>query len=456
MDMNLLLGINPRFIKRRNLITFSLFLIYEILLIYFGITGRTNYLILLVAPIGVFLSVKLRKYVFYMVLFLLITVPKVTGNVPNAPIKFPVLVIFILIIFSLFWEIFVNSDRNIGNLRNRKLLTFDIFYIVWLVALSYSFIFSLALDTTLKKTLYFLTLYLQSLGYIFGRCLLKSGDLKRILPFLAILSGLIVSYYYIPRGNLIPSIARTQTVITALFSATFSIYILAFERPFLAIGGIIGIVTSIFAIMGSLTRTMWAALFIGWLLSFGLLMLADDKRAKKRLLSLGTGGTISVLLGWFFLVQSKKGFFHKFMVKVIPLFLGREPTSVLMRKLDIVAIWKEVLKSPIWGHGVAAMHWAIWKHGPNATLDNGYLDILWHFGIVGFIGLFGLMIYVLLVGVKRFKESKDIVPFFAVVSTVEILIASVAVAPFRYIPMFLYYIWLGMFVQEEEEHDGKR
>ncbi len=434
--------------------------IWEIFLLCYGFVNNFSpvFYLLLMLPIVILLTVKLISSdpcnILYVPIFLIITIPTMNQQIMFW-IKLPVISITILVVGTLIWEkLFCRTSNSFFLTQKKHLSLPDYFFFIWLGTLILAIAISISYSRSTKDVIYFSSLYITSIGYVIGKKIFYNAE--KILPYILVASVFFIAVYFFLSWRSGFYFVRCQTDITALFGITFSVYMIVFSEKMMDIVmGVIGLFFGVMVILFSLARTLWISFMIGVLFAFFIMYLFGEKFQKRRVILL-LGIIMGIVAGLtLYLIIYYRIFSHSFFNKVIPVLYGKMPTSIIDRQLDIKDVWKLFLESPVWGKGVSSQHWAKWKHAYNPTLDNGYLDILWHFGFWGFVSLIGLILSTFFLAIRKFIKSKDIISFFIIISTIEILVASIAINPFRYAPLYIYYIIIGAFVQNETAFSSK-
>ena len=307
------------------------------------------------------------------------------------PIEVPSYLVFLM--FAAGLAIFLVKQPN--KLVEKRFGAFieDKLFILFMLSLLFSIFVSLANGHKVKNiAAAFLILFFYT-GYLVGRVYMDDETDWKRLKWILLISVFPASFellYQIPYAELF-GIARL------LFLQTFTILIafvialneLAYGRQSVKGKLFYNLValTAIITIFVSLNRTNWVIYTLAVLMLY-FWWASVLKIEMKPILNTFVIWILGIMLT-LLILPSKFGLgFLISLIQRVYTFsnLGRD-ISVVLRKFDIATVAKLIGDSPIWGHGMGAEMWRPWRHKFTTFIDNDYMVVMWHYGLLGLASL---------------------------------------------------------------------
>ncbi len=291
-------------------------------------------------------------------------------------------------------------------------LTEDRLHILFMFYLFFSIMQSLGWGYQFKNIAGPAMISIWYIGYFIGRAFFSYEEdwpfIKWVLLIAVFLDFLEVAYQtpylkYLNKKRLL--FLQTYTLLIAFVIALNEI---AFEaRKWKLIFYNLVAVVSIVTIILLLNRSMWVILALSMLLLMVLWFYIAHISLKPIFTSLflwlsGIVATIVVSI-------SKFGFDFLFLLyKRISTFSNlAQDTSLKIRIEDTIRVVQMSGKSIIWGKGIGDVIWRNWRHSATFFIDNDYLVLLWHYGIIGTLLLFAFWLYTLNTVFEGLKTTGD-------------------------------------------------
>ncbi len=305
-------------------------------------------------------------------------------SVPSQYVTFLMSIGIVLILMQFYDEL---PRHRFGKYLEDKL------FIAYFVMLIFSLMISIVNGDDPKAIFSMFSLQLYYLGYLLGRVYFSYEKDWNYLKYMLLFATFIAFFelvYQIPY-------MKFAGVARLLFLHSFTVFIafliavneLAFgfegssRKIFLFVLYNLIAITAIVTIILSLNRTMWVIFFMSmlWLMLLWFYMMKINLRLISISIFLWLSGLVVAVIVAYLLLG------NDFLTSLFDRFNTfsniQNDISLKDRAFDLQIVKDVVLKSPIWGHGIGNTVWRFWRHSFTYFIDNDYMVLLWHLGIVG-------------------------------------------------------------------------